>query len=262
MKTWKFWCRKLGFGGPPFWLGKFHSSLRVSGSVPRFHEQMSSSGRQDNVFFPSSKNCILKIQVFKVENSREKAEIQLFFQHMFTIAIPVPSSCSIFLMRWEDEFCQSCLFISHLQKKTPQTSTAITNSLIVQTFPLLIQFLLPSFKYTPPKTNMDAQNYGWEKVIPFKYGNCLYLYMLNFWILYNIDTTTAFPPGCPTLTPNLRFRSSDVPKAPSPLAEMLRRPRPLVPEAITRRDLVGYLVDVPGQKLGGSMVIGSMGYNL
>ena len=31
-----------------------------------------------------------------------------------------------------------------------------------------------------------------------------------------------------------RRRSSDMPKAPSPLAEMLRRPRPLVPEAITR----------------------------
>ena len=28
---------------------------------------------------------------------------------------------------------------------------------------------------TPPKTNMDTQNDGLEKVTPFKHGNCWYL---------------------------------------------------------------------------------------
>ncbi len=28
---------------------------------------------------------------------------------------------------------------------------------------------------TPPKTGVDTQNYGLEKVAPFKYGHCSYL---------------------------------------------------------------------------------------
>ena len=31
------------------------------------------------------------------------------------------------------------------------------------------------FNPTPPKTNMDTQNDGLEKVTPFKHGNCWYL---------------------------------------------------------------------------------------
>ena len=33
----------------------------------------------------------------------------------------------------------------------------------------------PSEKTTPPKTNMDTQNDGLEKVTPFRYGHFRYL---------------------------------------------------------------------------------------
>ena len=35
--------------------------------------------------------------------------------------------------------------------------------------------ILRAFKFTPPKTSMDTQNDGLEKVVPFKYGHVWYL---------------------------------------------------------------------------------------
>ena len=36
--------------------------------------------------------------------------------------------------------------------------------------------ILKGVESTPPKTNMDTQNDGLEKVAPFNCGNCWYLY--------------------------------------------------------------------------------------
>ena len=52
-----------------------------------------------------------------------------------------------------------------------ETKTFETNPL--QKDPHIIGQYNP--QYNPPKTNMDTQNDGFQKVTPFKHGNCWYL---------------------------------------------------------------------------------------